>query len=522
MSDLGGFAASGARGSVPLGAATPPNPPSQVSFADLGTPLYETTFVVLDIETTGGSPSADAITEVGAIKCEGGVVTGTFQTLVRPEEAITGFVELLTGITNNMVAEAPPIEEVLPSLWEFLRGTVLVAHNARFDASFLAAAFARHGYTVPFRRTVCTLRLARWLMKGETRDMKLETLSRMIGTASIPCHRAFPDAQATFEIFHRLLEMAGPHGVLTLEDLIAFTRARSRSDPGKIALAARVPRVAGVYKFLDKQGAVLYVGKSKNMRARVRSYFHGDSRTKVSGLLQLAAKIDWERCETEIAAQVRELVLIRQHNPPFNRQGKKRSGPVWIAEELTPEPRLKIVRSAPDSPLLGPFRSQKAGREVTEALMRDGPPWDIQGALSRLTDRMGLYARTEHFEQAAATRDMIEAVLAASQRAELIRTFIQLGDLLVFVPSGDMCEVTAIRQGRLVDSGMHPASSIPNPKWLFVDAPEHRDRTWVTHEELEEMLLLDSYIRRTGALGGWVQAATGRLLPLVSREPLRK
>lgn len=480
---------------------------SQASFADLGTPLYETTFVVLDIETTGGSPSADAITEVGALKSEGGVVTGTFQSLVRPGEPITGFVELLTGITNTMVAQAPPIEEVLPSLWEFLRETVLVAHNARFDASFLAAAFARHGYAVPFRRTVCTLRLARWLMKGETMDMKLETLSRMIGTAAIPCHRAFPDAHATFEIFHRLLELAGPHGVLTIEDLLAFTRARSRSDLGKIALAARVPRVAGVYKFLDKRGDVLYVGKSKNMRARVRSYFHGDSRTKVSGLLQLAAKIDWERCETEIAAQVRELVLIRRHNPPFNRQGKQRARPCWIVEELYPKPRLKVVRSAPDDPLLGPFRSQKAGREVAEALMRAGPPWVIQGALTRLTDRMALYAKTERFEQAAATRDMIDAVLGASQRAELIRTFTALGDILVFVPSGAMCEVTAIRQGRLVASGMHPADQIPNVEWLFVTAPEQRDRKWVTYEELEEMLLLDSYLRRAGARGGWVQAA---------------
>ncbi len=480
---------------------------SQAWFVDLGTPLYETTFVVLYIETTGGSPSADAITEIGAIKCKGGLVTGTLQTLVRPSEPISGFVEVLTGISNSMVAQAPPIEEVLPSLWEFLRESVLVAHNARFDASFLAAAFARHGYAVPFRRTVCTLRLARWLMKGETRDMKLETLSRMIGTATVPCHRAFPDAHATFEIFHRLLELAGPHGVLTLEDLIAFTRARSRSDLGKIALAARVPRVPGVYKFLDKQGAVLYVGKSKNMRARVRSYFHGDSRTKVSGLLQLAAKIDWERCETEIAAQVRELVLIRKLEPPFNRQGKRNSRPVWISEELTPDPRLKVVRSAPDTPFLGPFRSQNAGREVVEALMRVGPPWDIQSALTRLTDRMGLYALTERFEQAAAVRDMIGAVSHATQRAELIRTFTQLGDLLVLVPSGAMCEVTAIRQGRLVTSGIHPADQIPNSEWLFVDAPEQRGREWVTYEELEEMLLLDSYIRRAGARGGWVQAA---------------
>jgi len=483
---------------------------SQASFADLGTPLYETTFVVLDIETTGGSPSADAITEVGALKSKGGVVTGTFQTLVRPSEQITGFVELLTGITNTMVAQAPPIEEVLPSLWEFLRGAVLVAHNARFDASFLAAAFARHGYAVPFRRTVCTLKLARWLMKGETRDMKLETLARTIGTGTTPCHRAFPDARATFEIFHRLLELAGPHGVLTIEDLIAFTRARTRPALGKIALAARVPRVSGVYMFLDRNGDILYVGKSKNMRARVRSYFHGDSRTKVSGLLQLAAKIEWERCDTEIAAQVRELVLIRQHNPPFNRQGKQRAGACWITATTGPEPRLKVVRVGSDDSVLGPFRSQQAARKVAEALTRAGPPWEMQGALDQLMNRMALYAKTERFEQAAGTRDMIDALTAAAECDNLIRTFTALGDILVFVPASAMCEVTTIRQGRFVTSGIHPADQVPSVDSLFRTASPPPDRKWVTYEELEEMLLLDSYIRRTAKSGGWVQAKGSR------------
>ncbi|MGH2690171.1 MAG: exonuclease domain-containing protein, partial [Actinomycetota bacterium] len=202
----------------------------QRTLDDLGTPLFSTTFVVLDLETTGGSPTGDAITEIGALKSRGGEVIGTFHTLVSPGRPIPASIQVLTGIGDATVAGAPPIEAVLPSLWEFLDGAVLVAHNARFDASFLAAAFARHGYRVPFRRTVCTLRLARRLLAGETRDLRLETLARHLGAAAEPCHRAFPDARATLDVFHRLLELAGPVGVLTCEDLLVFSRTGRAPD----------------------------------------------------------------------------------------------------------------------------------------------------------------------------------------------------------------------------------------------------------------------------------------------------
>lgn len=354
---------------------------------DLGTSLYATTFVVLDLETTGGSPTADAITEVGALKSTGGQVTGTFHTLVSPGRSIPAPIQLVTGIDEQTVAGAPPIEAVLPSLWEFLRGTVLVAHNARFDAAFLAAAFARHGYALPFRRTVDTLRLARRLLAGEISetgeigDLRLETLAGHFGASAEPRHRAFPDARATLDVFHRLLELAGPLGILTCEDLLVFGRTGRAPDLGKMKMAAGVPRAPGVYLFADAQGRVLYVGRARNLRARVRSYFYGGGRRGVADLVRRAVAVYVERCATEVEAEVRELRLLRLHEPPFNRadrvghRSQRPPRPAWVRIVPGQVPRLAVVRSPAHatSALLGPFSSQRAAHEAVEAI-RDAVP----------------------------------------------------------------------------------------------------------------------------------------------------
>src|SRR5689334_24890543 len=129
---------------------SPPVPPSaQLSFDELGTPLRTTTFVVFDLETTGGSPDEDAITEIGAVKVCGGEVLGEFATLVDPGRGIPPEIVALTGITDAMVYQAPRLDEVLPAFLEFAAGSALVAHNSGFDVTFMKAACRRHGYAWP-------------------------------------------------------------------------------------------------------------------------------------------------------------------------------------------------------------------------------------------------------------------------------------------------------------------------------------------------------------------------------------
>src|SRR4029450_1418733 len=167
----------------------------QVSIEELGTALADVTFVVVDLETTGGSPKDSAITEIGAVKVRGGAILGEFQTLVDPGREIPPYISVLPGITSTMVAAAPRIGTVLPSFLEFARGAVLVAHNAPFDLGFLKTACERHGMAWPAHRKLDTAVLARRVVnRDEAPNCKLATLARLFRATTQPCHRALADA----------------------------------------------------------------------------------------------------------------------------------------------------------------------------------------------------------------------------------------------------------------------------------------------------------------------------------------
>ncbi|HKX15002.1 MAG TPA: exonuclease domain-containing protein, partial [Propionibacteriaceae bacterium] len=222
----------------------------QASFDDLGTHLSQVTFCVVDLETTGGA-EADMITEVGAVKVRGGEVLGEFQTLVNPKAHIPPLIAVLTGITNQMVANAPRLRQVLPSFLAFAHGTVIVAHNAPFDVGFLRRACEACDYQFPRWPVVDTAALARQiLLRDEIPNCRLATLARHFHTAVAPNHRALTDAQATVEVFHGLLERVGNLGVHTVEDLAESTRLVSPQRRAKRTWAAGLPDVPGVYLFV--------------------------------------------------------------------------------------------------------------------------------------------------------------------------------------------------------------------------------------------------------------------------------
>jgi DNA polymerase III epsilon subunit family exonuclease len=202
-----------------------------------------------------------------------------------PEVPIPPFITHLTGIDDRAVASQPPIQEVLPAFLEFFRGSVFVAHNARFDFSFLNANLMRLDYEPLPAPPVCTARLARRVVWPDVPNVKLQTLARYFRTRAEPNHRALADAEACGEVLHGLLELGGRLGILTLGDLHEAVRARGRPHYGKIRLADHLPHAPGVYLFRGRDGRVLYVGKSKDLRARVKSYFYGDERKKIDDLL---------------------------------------------------------------------------------------------------------------------------------------------------------------------------------------------------------------------------------------------
>lgn len=344
--------------------------PLQRSFDDLGAPLFEVPFCVLDLETTGGSPTDCEITEIGAVRFEKGEETGRFQTLVNPGLAIPPYITVLTGITQSMVVEAPKIGEALPAFLEFIGDAVIVGHNVRFDLSFLNAAAVRLGYGRLPNRSTDTLRLARRLVRNEVRNLKLQSLAAHFRSPVQPTHRALDDARATAHVFWQLLERAGLLGVTHLEDLMALPTARGNPNYQKIELCDSLPRRPGVYLFKDRTGAVIYVGKAKNLRTRVRSYFYGDDRRTTEQLMRDLFEIDHRVCSTELEAEITELRLIQSHVPRYNRRSKPPKSQTWV--KLTDEryPRLSLVRKYRDDACLylGPFRSRRSAELVVHAL----------------------------------------------------------------------------------------------------------------------------------------------------------
>lgn len=344
--------------------------PIQRTFDDLGTPLHKVSFCVLDLETTGGSPATCEITEVGAVKYVAGELVGTFDTLVNPGAPIPPTITVLTGITQAMVIEAPRIEEVLPSLLEFIGTSVIVGHNVRFDMSFLNAAAQRLGYGKLPNPTSDTLGLARRLVRSEVRRLNLQTLAAHFGSPVTPNHRALADAKATAHLFWGLLERAGTIGVSHLEDLLRLPTARGAPHYDKIELTERLPRQPGVYFFRDRDGHVIYVGKAKNLRTRVRSYFYGDSRRSVEQMLRDLADVDYRVCATEIEAEVTELRLIHSNAPRYNRRSRPPKSPQYVKLTAEEFPRLSVVRTlkADGCLYLGPFRSRRIANHVVAAI----------------------------------------------------------------------------------------------------------------------------------------------------------
>jgi DNA polymerase III subunit epsilon len=195
--------------------------------------LAETTFAVLDLETSGGSPRLGAgITEIGVVKVKGGEILGTFQSFVDPGHSLPVFITQLTGISDEMLISAPFIDEILPTLFEFLGSadeTVVVAHNSPFDLSFLKAASKTHEIQWPEYLTVDTARLARAVLdRDEVNNCKLSTLAEFFGAATSPNHRALDDAMATVDVLHGLIERLAGFDVHNFEQMRNFPSRKKR------------------------------------------------------------------------------------------------------------------------------------------------------------------------------------------------------------------------------------------------------------------------------------------------------
>ncbi|HEX6755883.1 MAG TPA: DEDD exonuclease domain-containing protein [Mycobacteriales bacterium] len=480
----------------------------QAAFDELDEPLREVTFVVVDLETTGGSADGEEITEIGAVKVRGGELLGEFATLVDPGRGIPAYVAVLTGITDAMVSAAPPIDGVLPAFLEFVGDAVLVAHNAPFDIGFLKAACARAERPWPGSRVVDTALLARRVLtRDEVPDCKLATLAVHFKASTRPTHRALADARATVDVLHGLIERLGPLGVHSLDELRSFTAQVSEAQRRKRHLAEDLPHLPGVYVFRDATGRPLYVGTSKDIRTRVRHYFvASEQRSRMAEMVALAERVDPIVCAHSLEAEVRELRMIAEHKPPYNRRSRFPERGIWLKLTAEHYPRLSVVRSVKDDggTYLGPFGSRRSveramaavhdalplrqcadrlpaeprgsacalaemdrcgapceGRISKEdyariaAVVRDAVHGDPRAVTEPLREKVRRLADAGRFEQAATVRDRLATFARACARVQRIAALTSIEHLVAARPDGSGgWELSVVRRGRLVAAGV--------------------------------------------------------------------
>jgi DNA polymerase-3 subunit epsilon len=482
--------------------------------------LRETTFVVVDLETTGGRMTAgdgkvaDAITEIGAVKVRGGVVLGEFATLVDPQRSIPPQIVQLTGITTAMVCDAPTIGAVLPTFLEFARGAVLVAHNARFDIGFLRAAADQCGIRWSRPQVLCTVQLARRVLsREEAPSVRLAALARLFAVATEPTHRALDDAQATVDVLHALIERVGNQGVHTYADLRSYLPNVSPAQRRKRVLAEGLPRRPGVYLFRGPGGEVLYVGTAINLRRRVSQYFNGsDQRSRIKEMVTLASTVEHVECAHALEAGVRELRMLSAHAPPYNRRSRFPQRWWWLVLSDEAFPRFSPARTPRHDRAVGPFRSRADAADTADLLARftgvrtctkrlarsalHGPACPqhevapcpgardvtaahyapatgraaalIDGldntALAAAAQRITDLAERQRYESAARLRDHTVAAVEVLWRGQRLRALAVLPELVAAAPDGDGgWQLAVVRYGQLAAAGTARRGVPPMP-----------------------------------------------------------
>jgi DNA polymerase III epsilon subunit family exonuclease len=449
--------------------------------ADL--PLDRATFVVVDLETTGLRPSTSRICEIGAVRVRHLELHEDFELLVDPGMPIGPTISALTGLRDVDLRGAPHPAIAVRRFLEFAGDAVLVAHNARFDLAFLDRETERLTGARLAGPVVDTVGLARRLLAGRTTRAGLSSLAHFFGTDAQPCHRALPDAQATAEILIQLIGLAQERGALTVADLVDLATPRVRKIYAKRTLAFGAPTAPGVYLFRDAHDQVLYVGRARDLRARLRSYFRSDrQRPAVESALGALERIEWRVCGSELEAALEELRLIRELQPPANARRSRPDRYVYLRRRGD-----SVVCSSKPSPI-GPLRSRARARLAARALRVEEVD-DPARALPRLRARLRDLSDSRRFEDAARLRDRISAVedvVRAVQRVERARAtrccvIVPSSEpgyaRGIFVANGRIADVRTLASRVEVDAGL-AATELPG------------------EEDLDELLLVSTFVRR--------------------------
>ena len=323
--------------------------------------------VILDLETTGGTPLYDRITEIALIRFEDGIEAERWETLVNPGISIPPFISRLTGITNEMVSDAPAFEDIADKLYGYIEGAVLAAHNVRFDHGFLKAEFKRLG-AVLRQRVLCTVKLSRKLYP-QHRGHGLDAIMRRHGLISRARHRAMGDVELVVAYLEVATDELGKNRIL--EAVASLLKAPSLPAGLDASFLDEIPDSPGVYLFHGENDLPLYIGKSVTLRSRVMSHFSSDhASSKDMRIGQQVSRVEWTETAGELGALLLESKLIKELQPIHNRRLRSSRDlfSLSLAGGLNQVPLINIVTGNDIDPALfkylyGLFRSKKAAIE---------------------------------------------------------------------------------------------------------------------------------------------------------------
>jgi DNA polymerase III subunit epsilon len=462
--------------------------------------LEEAEFVVFDLETTGLSAAHDHICELGAVRVQALEPVDSFQSLVNPRVALPQPVARLTGLREQELRRAPSVSSAVGRFLTFAGDAPLIAHNAPFDQRFLE----RQLLLLQGRRLseppLCTAALARRLLEGRRRRVGLASLADFFGVPTSPCHRALPDAEATAQVLVHLIGLAQELGARRLSDLRALAAPRRRRVHDKRSLARGAPCRPGVYLFRDRHGQVLYVGRARDLHARLRSYFQSErQRPSVEAAVLALARIEWRVLGSELEAALEELRLIRELGPPANARSRRKEHGVYLRRRG--EDFVVTKKATQLGPITSRRRASLAARALASSTSEELDGLLKGGPLPRLRARLLHLAESLRYEEAARLRDRIEAlehVLDRLCRLEQVHTMevcfiapaLEPGwQKAFFVSGGALCAIRSLPPGagaRLeIETGL-----------ALCRIARKRAREALMPEQAEDLLLLDGFVRR--------------------------
>ena len=467
------------------------------------TPLEEAEFSVLDVETTGLSARNNRVIEIGIVKVKNLKITDKYTTLINPGCDIPYFITQFTGISNSDVASSPNFTDTAERIEEFIGNSIISGHNLSFDENFLRYEFIRNGYEPLSNLTVCTLKLARKVFPS-LKSKSLASVTVHLKIKNKESHRALSDAEATAKILIKLIKkLSKEDGVKTLQHLIEYQSTMVPSNqliklPKGINEALySLPDSPGVYYFLNKKNEVIYVGKAKSLKHRVRSYFATTATGKPKKIVKQAAKIKTEITNSELTALLLEAESIKVINPKHNRQLKRYGNKYFIKLDKSkkyPKAEISNKFEFDGNDYFGLFISRRraelvlnivdktfALRECNDKEFRKGKRCflaDIerctapctkstdpdyfeelekvyeflsgrnQSALDRMLNKMKEYSHKEQYEKAAETKQVIDLILSQTHKSSLLAEPVNKANVLFEITEGINRDYILLLEGK--------------------------------------------------------------------------